>query len=430
VKTLLSRSRFLLGAFLSILLYASLMFSVKADTSTWVQTYGGAGSDVAYSVVETSDGGYALAGFTSSFGAGGYDAWLVKTNAGGDAEWNMTYGGASNDVAYSLVVASDGGYALAGSTGSFGAGGMDFWLVKTNADGNMKWNRTYGGGGTDSVRALVETSDGGYALAGTTDSFGAGLEDFWLVKTDSAGNMEWNRTYGGVYNDVTYSLVALSDGGVALAGLTDSFTIGSGDCLLVKIDAAGNTEWSQIYKVGAYDLFKVAYDGACSLVATSDGGYALAGYLEILLWSEQGWLVKTDALGNMEWNQTFSGLPGYNEVSSLVEASDGGYTIVGEGHADFLLIKTNASGIEWEQPFGGSESECAYSVVEASDGGYAVAGYTESFGVGGMDALLIKTDEYGVVPEFHSWLIPSLLLAAVSVIVINRKRLFHQNSRV
>jgi predicted secreted protein len=154
----------------------------------WNRTYGGTNRDEAYDLVQTGDGGYALVGFTNSSGAGGYDFWLIKIDAAGNAQWNKTYGGTNNDLAEALVQTTDGGYALVGYTESFGAGDADFWLIKTDAAGNVQWNRTYGGTSYDFAYALVQTADGGYALAGRTKSFGAGNYDFWLIKTDAAGN--------------------------------------------------------------------------------------------------------------------------------------------------------------------------------------------------------------------------------------------------
>jgi FlaG/FlaF family flagellin (archaellin) len=156
----------------------------EPPVTMWNQTYGETAYDMAYSLVATSDGGYAIAGRTYSFGAGMDDFWLVKTDVSGNMEWNRTYGGPNIDIAFSMVATSDGGYALAGYTGSFGAGAEDFWLVKTDAYGNMEWNQTYGGTGDDTARFLIATLDGGYAIVGSTSSFGAGDRDFWLVKTD------------------------------------------------------------------------------------------------------------------------------------------------------------------------------------------------------------------------------------------------------
>ena len=159
---------------------------VEAESIMWSQTYGGTSFDEAYFLVETSDGGYAIAGSTYSFGAGGRDFWLVKTDANGVLQWSQTYGGTDSDVGYCVVETSDGGYALAGHTYSFG-GGIDVWLVKTDASGVVEWNQTYGGADFEFGYCVVETSDGGYAIAGMTESFGAGDFDFWVVKTDEYG---------------------------------------------------------------------------------------------------------------------------------------------------------------------------------------------------------------------------------------------------
>jgi len=186
-------------------------------------------------LVQTSDGGYALAGYTNSSGAGNYDFWLVKTDSSGNAQWNKTYGGALRDVARVLMQTSDGGYALAGNTYSFGSGDEDSWLVKTDSSGNAQWNKTYGGMYEDNTYSLVQTTDGGYALAGYTASFGAGGQDFWLIETDASGNAQWNQTCGGTGVEGAYSLVQTSDEGYALAGYTDSFGAGDYDFWLVKL---------------------------------------------------------------------------------------------------------------------------------------------------------------------------------------------------
>ena len=171
------RMLFLSVTVLYILLIGSLVVSVEASSPTWTQTYGETGTDIARSLIVTSDGGYAIAGYTSSFGAGNYDFWVVKTDDSGNVEWNQTCGGPAFDRAYALVEASDGGYTIAGYKGT------DFWLVKLDELGNVMWNQTYKGTYQEIAYALVMTSDGGYALAGSTTSFGAGGQDFWLAKT-------------------------------------------------------------------------------------------------------------------------------------------------------------------------------------------------------------------------------------------------------
>ena len=202
----------------------------------WNQTYGGTGDEIAFALVQTADGGYALLGDTDSFGAGYTDVWLVKTDASGNHQWNKTYGGTYGDYGSDLVQTADGGYALAGDTLSFGAGFGDFWLVKTYANGNHQWNKTYGG--TDPewyFEGLAQTSDGGYAISGRTLSFGAGSYDFWLVKTDASGMHEWNQTYGGTGDETAFALVQTADSGYAIAGFTNSSGAGSYDFWLVKI---------------------------------------------------------------------------------------------------------------------------------------------------------------------------------------------------
>jgi hypothetical protein len=315
----------------------------------------------------TSDGGYAIAGYTTSFGAGGQDAYLVKTNSVGDLQWNMTYGGTGDEYVMHVIQSSDGGYVLAGWTNSSGAGSDDGWLVKTDADGVMQWNKTYGGTLEDSLWGLVQTSDGGYVIAGRTASFGAGISDFWLVKTDAAGVMQWNQTYGFAGPEHGQSLVQCSDGGYAIVGLTASF--GGLKVYLVKADAAGNMQWNKTYGTTTVD---VGTNG----IQTADGGYAIVG-----------------------WNY-----------------------INGQ---DFVLYKTDAAGnLQWNMTYGETGLENAYAVLQTSDGGYLLTGNTDSIGAGGTDIWLVKTDELGVVPEGLTIGV-MLLLSTVAAIVgirILRKR--------
>jgi hypothetical protein len=374
---MLSKKLFLSNILVFVLLSFGFVVSVEASSTTWSRTYGGKGFDYAESVIQTSDGGYAIVGHTESFGVDLSGFWLVKTDSSGIMEWNRVYGGKS-ETAHSLVETADGGYAIVGQTQSFGAGFVDVWFVKTDAYGNMEWNKTYGGTDGDSGRSLLVTSDGGYAIAGHTVSFGAGNTDVWLIKTDEFGNLEWNRTYG---DGAAYALVETSDGGFALAG----------GARLVKTDAYGNMEWNQ-----TYGSRSIKY-----LVVTSDGGYALTGTK-----NDDFWLVKTDSYGNTEWSQTYGG-EGEDYANSLVATSDGGYAIAGtkdlvisylltREEGNFWLIKTDAHGnMEWNRIYGESGYDYANSLVATSDGGYAIAGTKSN------DFWLIKTDKYGIIPEWY-----------------------------
>lgn len=390
-------NRFLSSAVLLVLFVILLTARVGASVTGWTRNYGGMDSDYATALVEASDGGYAIAGYTESFGAGNDDFWLIKTDSVGNLEWNQTYGGPGSDRAYSLVQTSDGGYALAGWTTS-GDESYDFWLVKTDAQGNMEWNQTYGGADYEAARSLVETSDGGYAMAGETRVVGTGGSDFWLVRTDESGNMLWNQTYGGSGHDVAYSLIQTSDGGFAMGGeLQYNFW-------LVKTDSQGNMEWNQTYSGGG----RSSHNKACSLIESSDGGYVLAGTTDSA-YGDGLLLVKTNELGDVKWNQTYGGEGGMGiwATYSVVETSDGGYAVAGNFGADFWLVKIDAQGnMEWNQKYGGTRVDRAVSLVQASDGGFAIAGYTASFIPGNddeyvYDAWLVKTDEEGKIPEYH-----------------------------
>jgi len=300
-------------------------------------------------VVQTSDGGYAIAGITSSFGAGNWDVWLIKTDPAGNQQWTQTYGGVGGDYGWSLVETIDGGYAIGGYTASYGAGGNDVWLVKTDASGIMQWNQTYGGANNDQGYSVVQTSDGGYVVTGYTYSYGAGLADVWLVKTDSAGTAQWNQTYGGTSREWGYSVVETSNGGYAIAGGTNSYGAGSYDVWLIKTNASGSMQWSQTYG-------GTGWDEGYSVIQTSNGGYAIAGYTASYgAGSYDVWLIKTDSAGNLQWTQTYGGA-GYDMGRSLLQTGDGGYVIAGyteshgAGGADVWLVKTDVdseSGLAW-----------------------------------------------------------------------------------
>jgi len=161
----------------------------------WSRTYGGALADFGKSVQQTSDGGFIIAGYTYSYGEGGYDAYLIKVDSKGNEKWSKTFGGSLGDYAHSVQQTSDGGYIIAGQTNSIGAGDYDMLLIKTDSHGNEEWEKTYGGAEIDYAYSLQQTSDG-YVLVGSTSSFGID-HDVYLIKTDSLGNEEWQRTFVG-----------------------------------------------------------------------------------------------------------------------------------------------------------------------------------------------------------------------------------------
>jgi len=403
--------------------------SLESPPTEWSQTYGGTNDDSAEWVIQTKDGGYAIAGYTYSYGAGGVDSWLVKTDSAGYTQWNKAYGGIDGDYAESVVQTSDGGYALAGITNSFGAGREDFWLVKTDSSGAMVWNKTYGGADTDVAYSVVQTSDAGYAVAGLTNSSGAGSYDAWLVKTDSAGNTQWSRTYGGTNYEEARSLVQTSDGGYAFTGSTSSYGAGDHDFWLVKTDSSGNLQWNKTYG-GA------STEAPSSVVQTKDGGYALVGgtvsYAGVPP-NEDFWFVKTDSSGDMLWSRVYGGT-GNDGASSVIQTSDGGYALIGytysygagqpsssgTGQSNVWLVKTDPSGnMQWSKPYGGSGGESASSVVQTSDEGYVVAGNARADSVGSSDFWLVKiADEHAQGENGLLTVYVGLALAAVGAATV------------
>jgi hypothetical protein len=276
-------------ALLSVSLVA--LFTEYAHAVAFAKTYGGTGSEGAFSVQQTSDGGYIVAGRTYSFGAGWYDIFLIKTDANGNLRWAKTYRGTDYDGASHVQQTSDGGYMLAGVTRSFGAGESDIFLIKTDADGNIQWAKTYGGTYSEEAYSVQQTSDGGYIVAGRTGSWPN--YDIFLIKTDANGNIQWAKTYGGTNWDEARSVQQTSDGGYIVAGYTGSFGAGFYDIFLIKTDANGNIQWAKTYG-------GTSWDEAYSIRQTSDGGYIVAGYTRSYgIGGEDIFLIKTDANGNI-----------------------------------------------------------------------------------------------------------------------------------
>jgi hypothetical protein len=359
----------------------------------WDHTFGGLEDDGAISIIQTSDGGFAVTGRTGSYGAGDADIWLVKTDGDGKPIWNITYGGVLADIAFSVIQTEDGGFVLAGVTSSFGAGGRDFWVVKTDVNGQHEWNQTYGGPEDDVFRAIVQTTDGGFALLGGTRSYGVvGDQDWWLLKIDSNGQEEWNRTFGGSGNERGLSMVHTADGGFALVGGTTSYGVGGTDYWLIKTNATGDPEWNQTYG-DTFDDFPNA------LTQTTDGGFVLAGAFMSYGAVRDIWLVKTDASGQHEWNYTYGGALGEN-CHWIIQSADGGLIFYGwtesrgAGGLDVWLVKTDFEGqMEWNQTFGGGSDDWGTSMLQTEDGEYVLTGFTRSFGPGNLDFWLIKVSE-------------------------------------
>jgi len=305
------------------------MLLIKTDSQgneQWIQIFGGNGEDEGFSVQQTIDGGFIITGYTD-VGVYNYDVWLIKTNSQGNEEWNQTFGGNSENGGFSIQLTTDGGYIITGGNNN------DVWLIKTDSQGNEEWNKTYSGKYGFSIK---QTTDGGYIITGVDYSYETYSYDILLIKTDSQGNEEWTRTFGESYHDRGYSVQQTADGGYIVAGATneDSDYGLFGDAILIKTDSQGNEEWNKTY----------SGNKAYSVQQTNESGYIFTGYKEID-GSECGkaWLVKTDSNGNEEWNQTFDD-SGCSEGRSVQLTTDGGYIITGRDGGYVWLIKTDSEG--------------------------------------------------------------------------------------
>lgn len=250
------------------------MYLVKTSKLLWtpltIRTFGGSNEDVAKHIELTSDGGCIIAGHTKSFGAGNADFYIVKTNSSYDQEWYKTFGGTQADYAHSIRPTVDGGYVVAGTTNSFGAGNSDMYLIKLNANGDSVWSKTYGNAGSDSLFSMQQTFNKGFILAGTTNSIGAGLNDMYVVRTDSLGSVLWSRTYGGSNNEGVRSIAELPDKGFFITGYTQSFGSGSSDFYVLRTYYTGDTIWTRTYGDNNSEF-------AYSADLSNDGGYIIVG---------------------------------------------------------------------------------------------------------------------------------------------------------
>ncbi|MFO7676999.1 MAG: PKD domain-containing protein [Thermoplasmatota archaeon] len=315
---------------------------IKTDASgneLWNNTYGGSNDEEGWCVQQTTDGGYIITGYTKSFGAQLEDVLLIKTDSQGNQQWLKTFGGSNNDGGRSVRQTPDGGYIIAGYTSSFGAGSVDAYLIKTDASGNIEWTKTHGGSSTDGAYCIQLTSDGGFILTGWTMSYGPGyLLNAWLVKTDDMGNQQWHQAFGGTDVDKAYSVLETFDGGYVITGETDSFGAGLYDMFLIKTDSAGNQQWMKTFGGTQRDY-------GYSVAQTFNGNFILTGYTRSYgAGGDDVWVVKTDSAGNEVWNETYGGSSsdvGY----SIKQTNDGGYIVVGHtlsygaGLHDVWLVK-------------------------------------------------------------------------------------------
>ncbi len=400
--------------FLALILFIHKSYSQVSIE--WEKNFGGSDFDNVSSIQQTSDEGYIIAGSSHSTDGdisanyGYLDYWILKLDESGSIQWKKNFGGSSYDRAYSIQQTFDGGYIIAGSSesndGDVGAnnGGQDYWILKLDESGTIQWEKNFGGSSRDRANSIRQTFDEGYIIAGESKSIDGdvsannGTSDYWILKLDESGIIQWEKNFGGSSFDRAYSIQQTFDGGYITAGETQSndgdvnANFGSVDYWILKLDESGSIQWEKNFGGSSGDR-------ARSIQQTNDGGYIIAGESK----SNDGnvianyggsdyWILKLDESGNIQWEKNFGGSDS-EAPNSIQQTTDGGYiiagltfsddgdvnTIHGYGTADYWVLKLDESGIiQWEKNFGGSKFEKAISIQQTIDEGYIIAGESKS----------------------------------------------------
>ena len=421
--------------------FDSLKTDFKGELD-WVKNFGGSGNESAQAIIKTDDGGYAILGYTSSINGDvstkteeENDYWFLKFDGNGNLQWNKTYGGSKDDIGQSLSQTKDGGYILTGySMSSDGdvsnnEGFHDNWILKLDAQGVLEWQSSYGFSGHDHSYDILEASQGGYFFTGFLDITSAradgntekgnsltshGVGEFRGTKIDENGSVQWRGYFGGTNNDRAHSVVQTNDGGFVMAGFTESDdydisnTNGSYDFWVVKVDSFGNLVWEHSF---GGEGIEVSYD----IAKTSDNGFVVVGNTfsangDILVNHGESdmWMIKLDEEGNLIWEQTYGGSQ-FDLAQAVVESKDGGFLIAGNtksedqdstlnmGENDIWVVKTNKTGeLVWQKSFGGSGLDFGFDLLENSDGSIMVVGESSSTDFnsvslkGNTDVILLK----------------------------------------
>lgn len=387
----------IIGIFISFIIQAQ----VPQPGIIWSNTYGGSSWDGAFSIQQTIDDGYVVAGTTHSNDGdvsgnhGLTDFWIIKIDDNGDTTWTKTVGGSGWDGSRSIQQTLDGGYIVAGYTTSITTPwNEDCFVVKLDVSGEFEWSKTIDESNNDRANSIQQTSDGGYVVAGGTGIVG----DCWVIKLNSSGQVTWSKVYGGTLFDVAYSIKQTTDGGFIIAGGTQSKCGNEpenqdhydSDYFVIKLDIDGNIVWSKCLG-GSGD------EGAQSIQQSNDGGYIVCGSTL----SDDGnvpenhgrsdyWIIKLNSEGQITWLKVYGGSED-DWASSIQQTCDGGYIISGQtksndgdvsgshGNYDFWVVKIDSNGdIDWTKTLGGSSNENATSILQTSEGKYVVAGYTRS----------------------------------------------------
>lgn len=379
---------------------AALVLSRTAYAG-WVKHYGDAyNNEYAQSISTTTDGGYIVFGNITT-GTGSNDAWLLKLNSQGDTAWTKIFGGEMSDYSYSGQQTADGGYIFAGSTESWGEGSSNVWLVKTNAAGDELWTKTYGGDSCDVAYSIQQTDDGGYIVTGTCDGYPTSYDGkMLLLKTDLNGNTMWTKTWDAVnpvIGDVGNNVRQTSDGGYIIACYADFLGTSGTGIDVMKTDDKGDTLWTYRDEIWFTE----------SVVETSDGGFIATGFD-----NDDMFVFKLSSDGDLLWKRALGDFrQGYRDFGWCVQKEPGGGCIAAGQYSynysndlgDVWLLKIDSDGdTVWARTYGSNPGlDEAYCVQSTSDGGYIMAGSSETWSNGGKDLLIIKTDSAGVTTSIE-----------------------------
>ncbi len=362
------------------ILMSSLLYAGAPDT-LWTRRYGRVHDSIGYkdmgnSIQQTSDGGFVIAGYSSPFMAGRSDVYLIRIDSTGDTLWTSTYGEEDADEwGESVLQTIDGGFIIAGT--KFPTSQYDVYLVRTDSKGDTLWTKTIKGISHELARSIQHTDDSGFIIAGRATSSTGGGDEFYLIRTDSDGDTLWTKTYGGDGRDECFSVRRTSDGSFILSGWTDSFDMGMRDVYLIRTDLNGNTLWARTYG-GA----KGEYSRSVNL--TSDGGFIMAGYNSDRRGIPDTYVIRTDSTGDTLWTRTY-GVVEQDIGNSVQQTSDGGFII--SGHIGYSLSDPNFIYLIRTDPDGDTlwtktleKGRDGNSVLQTSDNSFIVVGSTRSFG--------------------------------------------------
>ena len=380
------------------LLMLFLLATQVADAQIMFEKhYGGIEIDAGNNVLQTNDGGYIVCGYTISYGEGGRDVYIIKTNEFGDTLWTKTFGGIDNDEGHAIQQTNDDGFIITGSTSSFGAGGYDVYLIKTDVNGNTLWTKTFGGTQDEDGWSVQQTNDNGYVIVGGTLSFGNYITNVYLIKTDENGDTLWTKTFGERDFNSGASVKQTSDNGYVIVGATYNSSGNTNNAIyLIKTNVNGDTLWTKTFGDALYDYdamdIQITTDNKFIIVGNTTNGSS--GAIDVFL-------LNIDNNGNEIWSKTYGGAND-DWGNSVQQTNDNGYIIAGSttsfgsGGYDVYLIKTNSIGDTiWTKTFGGLGDDVGGAVKQTVDNGYIIGGTTTSFG-NYYDVYLIKTDENGL----------------------------------